>query len=439
MDIVLQDKQRQFCNSNVRFPGFVGCWGSGKTMCGIIRGLLLSETYPNNLGLIVRKRFTDLRDSTLKDFERYTGLNVKKDDKEVKLKNGSVIMFRHGEELSGLQNVNLGWYMMEQAEEFETAEQFDMLRGRLRRQEAGIRQGLVIANQAGHNWVWKRFKKAIDPDYSLTEADINDCRAYLPADTLRDWEKLKTENIRKYNRYVMNSWEDYDLEGAYYANLMSDALKSGRIQSVPYDVYAPVYTFWDLGYGDTTVIWFVQFIGKEIHLIDYYENNGEALSHYVNVVNKKEYRYGTHYAPHDVDSKQLQTGKSLKEIALMLGLRFYTIERHSIETRIEAVRSILSKCWFSNPACEAGIDAMNAYKKKKNETLSTDDRPVFSDTPLHDWASNGADAFGYMAYVYRFMMIGGEQLGSAIPRNVGYNNNDADIEYDLAGVGRYEK
>lgn len=431
--ITLNSKQQAFSNCNARYPAFVASWGTGKTMCGILRGLLLSETYDNNLGLIVRKKFTDLRDSTLKDFERYTGLSVNKSDKEVILSNGSTIMFRHGEELSGLQNVNLGWFYIEQAEEFETAEQFDLLRGRLRRQEADLRQGLIIANTAGHNWIYKRWKKGNDPDYALFEANINDCRQHIPADTIRDWEKLRLENPKKYNRYCLNSWEDYDLEGAYYAAWMSDALKDKRISQVPYEPFSNVYTFWDLGINDTTVIWFVQFVGKEIHLIDYYENNGEALEHYINVLNAKKYRYGEHFAPHDAASKSLQTGLSIVDIARKMGLKFRVIERHPIDSRIETTRSLLSRCWFDSVKCEAGIDALNSYKKKKNEFLSTEEKTHYDDKPLHDWASNGADAFGYMAFQYRYGSINGRIIGH-IDNNAGHSVNYANkvqIDYDV--------
>jgi len=382
--IKLNAKQRAFSNSQVRYSAFVGGWGCGKTMCGILKGLLLSETFDNNLGLIVRKRFTDLRDSTLKDFERYTGLLVNKADKEVKLSNGSTIMFRHGDELSSLQNVNLGWFMIEQAEEFETAEQFDMLRGRLRREECGQRQGMVIANTAGHNWIWERWKNRQLDDYILIEANLLDSIGHLPADTVKDWQRLKLESPKKFNRYVMNSWEDYDLEGAYYAALMSDALGQKRIKLVPYDVYAPVYTFWDLGIGDTTVIWFAQFIRDEIRLIDYYENSGEALQHYAKVLQAKPYVYGDHYAPHDTAARTLQTGVSTVDIGRQHGIYFKVIERHSIESRIEA-----------------------------------EERACFSDTPLHDWASNGADAFGYMAYGYRYEVIGGARIGTTSPNYAG--------------------
>lgn len=117
-----------------RFPGMIAGWGTGKTMWALIKGMNLSQEYDNNLGVIVRSKYTDLRDSTMKDFHRYTEnrIPIPQGTKEARIGN-STILFRHAKELSGLQNVNLGWFYIEQAEEFPTATQFDLLRGRLRR------------------------------------------------------------------------------------------------------------------------------------------------------------------------------------------------------------------------------------------------------------------------------------------------------------------
>lgn len=415
-DFTLNAPQRRFVNSSARYPAFVGSWGCGKTMCGIFRGMGLSERFDNNLGLIVRKKFTDLRDSTLKDFERYTGLSVKKESKEVDLPNGSIIMFRHGEELTALQNVNLGWFMIEQAEEFDTAEQFDLLRGRLRRQESGVRQGMVIANTCGHNWIWNRWKKQQLESYELTEASIIDNREHLPADTVADWERLRVESPKKYARYVENSWEDYDMEGAYYAALMSDALKQGRIDRLGLlEPGQPVYTFWDLGVraSDTTVIWFVQFIRNQIWLIDYYENYGQGMDYYNDVLNKKPYNYVQHWFPPDAVAR-VQGRDITTRLDIMRDHRqpkheqVLLVDRHEVQDRISVVRGMLHLCWFSDK-CEQGIEALNHYRTEPKELLSQDGRPAMRDKPKDDWSTNGSDAFGYMAWVFRFQLRVKEQ------------------------------
>jgi hypothetical protein len=394
----------------------------------LIKGLQLSETFPDNLGLVVRKKFTDLRDSTLKDFESYTGLTVNKADKEVKLANGSTIMFRHGDELSGLQNVNLGWFIIEQSEEFESAEQFDLLRGRLRR-AVGFRQGMIIGNTAGHNWIWDRWKNKKLDGYELIESDLAENAHNLPDDFVKDVERLKIESPKKYNRYVLNSWEDYDLDGAFYAALMSDALKDKRVDCDDAIIASTekVYTFWDLGVraSDTTAIWFVQFVKDHIHLIDYYENYGEGMQHYANWLNKRPYAYGCDYLPHDAYNRQM--GEVVQTRAEILQkLRNNPVEKicdHSIEGRIQAVRNIIHKCKF-HKNCSTGVNCLNHYRRKKNEVLSTDEQPRFQSEPLHDWASNGSDAFGYMAIVYENMTIAGRRIGDTsmqLPINPSHN------------------
>lgn len=125
--------QWDFLTAQNRFPSMIAGWGTGKTMMALMKGVSLSQQYANNLGVIVRSKFTDLRDSTMKDFTRYTGKHVPQGTKEANYVNGSKILFRHAKELSGLQNVNIGWFYIEQAEEFPTDTQFVLLRGRLRR------------------------------------------------------------------------------------------------------------------------------------------------------------------------------------------------------------------------------------------------------------------------------------------------------------------
>lgn len=178
--------------------------------------------------------------------------------------------------------------------------------------------------------------------------------------------------------------------GAYYATQMMwlDKQDPPRIGNVPWESKLPVDTWWDLGIDDAMSIWFVQQYGHEIRLIDYYENSGEGLGHYAKVLKEKEYAYGRHIAPHDIEVRELATGKSRKEAAKSMGIRFTVGGRHAVEDGIEAVRNILSKCWFDRVKCERGIAGLREYRKEWDE-----DRKVFRGTPLHNWASHPADAF----------------------------------------------
>ena len=178
------------------------------------------------------------------------------------------------------------------------------------------------------------------------------------------------------------------LQGAYYANQMASALKDGRITQVPYDPAVRVETWWDLGIDDATAIWFVQRVGKAIHVIDYYENAGEALSHYAKVLDDRGYTYSDHVLPHDVKARELGTGKSREDVLRSLGIKVRVAPNLRVEDGIEAVRGILPRCWFDGVKCERGIEALSQYRKEYDERNKT-----FKQRPLHDWTSHACDAF----------------------------------------------
>jgi hypothetical protein len=185
-------------------------------------------------------------------------------------------------------------------------------------------------------------------------------------------------------------------EGSYYGKYMSQALLDGRICGVPFDPAAQVITAWDIGIGDSTAIWFCQQVGGEIHLIDYYERAGEGLAHYASMLDTKRQEnnwiYQAHYAPHDIEARELNTGLSRKDYARQLGINFVTLPKLRVEDGIEAVRAILPRCFFDERNCAAGIKALENYRKRFDERHN-----VYSNVPLHDWASHGADAFRYLA------------------------------------------
>lgn len=442
LSIRLEGFQRRFVSSRARFPCFAASWATGKTMCGLLKGILLSLAYKNNLGVVIRRVYKDLRDSTMQDFKRYTGLEVPESTADVEVPGGSHILFRHGKDLSTLQNVNLGWAYIEQGEEFVTSDEFNMVRGRLRRElefnpefkarQAGlavaipelfelltterVRQCMVIANKNGHNWIWHDWLKCpVSSEFELHEAKTADNARNLPKDYLNDVMSMKDgseTSKRKWRIYVDNSWEETDAEGAYYGTLIGDLRRGGRICPLEWFPGAPVYTFWDVGVSDSTAIWFVQFINGEVRVIDYYEESGKGLAHYAKVLQDKGYVYGGHFGPHDIQQRDKATAVKYITYAKSLGIDFTTIERHRVEDRIEAARECLPNCRIFDKLTY-GVEVLEHYQRKKNEVLSSESRPTYSDEPLHDWSSHGADAFGYMAYQWRWGQIGGQYIGSS--------------------------
>lgn len=184
------------------------------------------------------------------------------------------------------------------------------------------------------------------------------------------------------------------IEGAYYARYMSEAREEGRVGNIPWDKQSRVYTAWDLGYGDSTAIVFYQIIGNEIHVIDYYENHGEGLPHYVGVLKDKPYVYGDHYAPHDIESHAFSSGLSAREVASGLGVKFITLPtlKLRLEDGIEAVRGIFPRIWIDESNCKQLIKCLENYRKEFDDRLET-----YKERPRHDKYSHGADAFRYLA------------------------------------------
>jgi hypothetical protein len=186
------------------------------------------------------------------------------------------------------------------------------------------------------------------------------------------------------------------IEGAYYGTQMDKIREKGRITNVPYDPTLKVDTWWDLGIDDSTTIWFTQQVGLEIRCIDYYENSGEGLQHYIKILQDKPYIYHSHTAPHDIEVRELTTGKSRRETAQKLGINFLIAPKLHIIDGIQAVRNLLPRCWFDETNCDKGIKALTEYRKEWNDKLG-----AYSNHPLHNFASHGADAFRTLAVAIR--------------------------------------
>lgn len=208
-EVTAEPFQMSFLESKKRYPALVAGVGTGKTMFLLLKIWQYCSEYENSLALIVRKEFTDLRDSTIKDFQEYFDCKID-GNKEYHFPNGSCIMFRHGSEIEVLKNVNLSIFGIEQSEEFDSEETFTFLRDRLRRSNAPYQQGIIIANTNGHNWIWRLWKNnPSTEDFHLIEATTFD-NPNLPKDFLEDRRRLEKEAPHHYARYVMNSWEETD-------------------------------------------------------------------------------------------------------------------------------------------------------------------------------------------------------------------------------------
>lgn len=215
----------------------------------------------------------------------------------------------------------------------------------------------------------------------------------IEEDELQDAKRVMDDD--EYEQEYECSWTA-SIKGAYYAKQLSLAETEKRIRKVPYEQNLPVHTFWDLGVGDATSIWFMQAVAGEIRFIDYFEASGEGLKYYADILQEKGYTYGRHFAPHDIQVRELGSGLTRIESARSLGIKFEVAPKQGIEDGINAARLIFNKCYFDEVKCHDGLQALRNYRKEYD-----DKRKQYRPRPLHDWSSHAADAFRYFAVSWK--------------------------------------
>jgi len=205
-------------------------------------------------------------------------------------------------------------------------------------------------------------------------------------------EKLLGDDMLR--EYPATEDEAFDaaVEGAFYAKEIAAARREKRIGKVAYEPDLPVHTGWDLGVDDATSIWFFQVYRREVRFIDYLEDSGEGLAYYARMLQERKYVFGEHYAPHDIRVREMGTGKTRLAMASALGINFQIAPKLAVADGVEQVRTLLVRASFDEEKCEKGLAALQNYRREWDEKLG-----VYKPRPLHDWASNGADAMRIVA------------------------------------------
>jgi phage terminase large subunit len=211
--------------------------------------------------------------------------------------------------------------------------------------------------------------------------------------------EMEGDRVRDYDHYL-NIWEGHpvaQLEGAIYAKELRKAQEEGRICTVPWDQETPVSTFWDLGRADYTAIWFAQRVAMQFRVLGFYKASGlnmadttGGVQHFLRECQKRGYVYDTFYLPFDAKAKRLGSGRTVQEIIQRAGYKVQIVPRHSRTDGINAARIIFPNCYFDERLCADGLTDLRHYRYKVIDGH-------VSNEPLHDEASDGADAFRYMA------------------------------------------
>lgn len=191
------------------------------------------------------------------------------------------------------------------------------------------------------------------------------------------------------------------IDGSFYARWLREARMDERIGAVPWDKQASVSVAFDPGYLDACAIVFWQNIGQEIHVIDYYENSGEGLAHYLSVIKGKPYSYGQIFGPHDIESHHFSTGLSTKEVAGSLGIHLVTLPtlKLTLDYGIEAVRGIFPRVWIDERKCARLITCLENYRKEFDVNHG-----IYKSKPKHDEYSHGSDGFRYAAIAIKMFI-----------------------------------
>ena len=306
---------------------------------------------------------------------------------------GSEIFFKglhnNSQSIKSIEGIDIVW--IEEAQSV-SADSINTLVPTIRK--AGSRLIWTFNRLTENDPVWELIVKKADSRTFVQKINSDAIESLLSKEIIEEREKMRLDNPEMYE-HVWLGEPMTSKTGSVFGKQLAQARSDGRITKVPYDASTGVYTAWDLGIGDSTVIWFFQIDGNEIHFIDHSDGSNEDLGHYISYIQNKPYQYTTHFLPHDSKARELQTGMTRVEFFNNHGI--YNIEvlrptNFSLgQDDIDLVaRPKFSLCWFDEEKCQRGLECLRAYHYEydnKNKLLRN--------KPEHDWSSHSSSAFIY--------------------------------------------
>ena len=300
--------------------------------------------------------------------------------------NGTQFMFaglrQNINNLKSYEGVDVVW--IEEAANVTKAS-WDVLIPTIRRPESEI--WVTFNPELDSDETYKRF--VLDPPgiAKVVKANYTD-NPWFPDVLQQEMLALKARDPDAY----LNVWEGHckqALEGAIYAAELRNAAQEGRICRVPYEPTNPVHRFWDLGWADNTAIWFAQFIGLDIRIINHLAGSRRRISDYLADCNKLGYNFGEDWLPHDGEyGNAASEGRSVSQILRRAGCNVHTVPRTaSVVADIDRVRAMFPRMLFDEKNCVEGIQALRRYCWNTDDDGATKGRE-----PKHDANSHSADA-----------------------------------------------
>lgn len=379
-----------------RYKVFYGGRGSAKSE-SYARTLLIQGMQERHLVLCTREFQASIQDSVHRLLASTITNNGLSDEYEILQStirhrtNGTEFIFkglRHNiTEIKGLQGVTRVW--CEEAENISDRS-WEVLIPTIRATGSEIWVSFNPKNP--NDPTYQRFV-ANPPDNAIVQKVSWRDNPFFPPILRQEMNALKAQDPEA-AEHIWEGGFDTRRSGAVYAKQLQKARDESRITRVPYDPSTEVFTAWDLGFGDATAIWFLQFIGRELRWLDYYENSGEQLDHYTQIVKQKPYNYMRmgHFLPHDGGHGNIR-GDSVSKQLFDMGLQNTVLTRETdINPGIELLRQTIAYSVFDADKCKEGIRCLENYAYEWD-----DERKVFKSKPSHNWTSHGADSARYAA------------------------------------------
>ena len=365
----------------------------GKTVCMInhlIRSALMSKL-KNPRFAYIAPTFKQAKSIAWDYMKQFTSKipNTKFNETELRvdLPNGSRITLLGAENSDGLRGIYLDGCVIDEYANIDGKLFAEIIRPAL-----SDRKGycVFIGTPAGmNNNFYDLYQHANGAeDWFNYKAKASDTKIVDPE------ELEKAKEVMGEKKYMQEFECDWiaNIEGAIYGEEIAKIEDKNQIARVPYDPTLPVSTAWDLGVAHHSSIIFFQQKGTGVQIIDYHEERGHGLPHYIQMLEEKPYIYKDHFAPHDIDVQEFGNGKTRREIAYQLGVRFKVVPKLPVEEGIHAVTMLLPRCWIDTDHCKNLIDALRHYHRKY-----IDKNRMFRSKPVHDWSSHACDAMRYLA------------------------------------------
>ena len=248
---------------------------------------------------------------------------------------------------------------------------------------------VFVGTPMGHNALFDFYTRAKeDPEWHCAVHKASET-GILPDEELKAAKSTMPEGI--YEAEFECSFES-NVPGAVYAKELQSMEENDQIGRIPFDPSFKVQTFWDLGINDSTSIIFAQLAhgNRSINIIDHVNMTGEGLPYYADLLDQKARQYGwtyeAHTAPHDINVRELGTGKTRQETALSLGINFRAAPKLPLEDGINAVKMTLPRCYIDRDKCQRLLESLRFYHRVYDAK-----NLVFRSRPQHDWSSHDAD------------------------------------------------